>query len=72
MDKSIFSLWKSEETHSLFELVKENYDMNLIGFDFQPSVKQSLFVEFLVKINVDLPSEFFKIKKGRGNSIILV
>ena len=24
MDKSIFSLWKSEETHSLFELVKEN------------------------------------------------
>ncbi len=60
MDKSIFSLWKTEETHSLFELIKKNEDLKLIGFDFQPSVKQSLFAAFLDKINVEFPSEFLQ------------
>ncbi|MFE8701490.1 erythromycin esterase family protein [Cytobacillus sp. FJAT-54145] len=60
MEKSVFSLWKSKETLSLFELVKENYDLNLIGFDFQPSVKQSLFHEYLEKVNMDFPTDFLQ------------
>lgn len=57
MDKSIFSLWKTEETLPLFELIKGS-DLNLIGFDFQPSSKQNLFVDLLDKLDIDLPLKF--------------
>ncbi|MBS4192863.1 erythromycin esterase family protein [Bacillus sp. FJAT-49705] len=57
MDKSIYSLWKTEETISLFKLIKET-DLNLLGFDFQPSTKQNLFLEFLESIDIDIPVEF--------------
>ena len=59
MDTSIFSLWKTEETLPLFKLIK-NTDLNLIGFDFQPSSKRNLFVDFLNKLDMDFPLEFKK------------
>lgn len=58
IDKSIFSLWKTEETYPLFQLIKARGDLKLIGFDFQPSSKQSLLMEFLNKINIVFPLEF--------------
>lgn len=58
LDKSVFSMWKTEETYPLFEIIRENRDLNLIGFDFQPSTKQSLLMEFLDGINIDFPLEF--------------
>ncbi|RDW20480.1 erythromycin esterase family protein [Oceanobacillus chungangensis] len=58
LDKSIFSLWKTEETYPLFGLIKDNRELKLIGFDFQPSMKQSLLTDFLDKINIDFPQEF--------------
>ena len=56
MAKSIFSLWKTEETLPLFQLIKENNELQLIGFDCQPSSKESLLSDFLDNINIDFPS----------------
>ncbi|QGS69630.1 hypothetical protein CV093_19215 [Oceanobacillus sp. 143] len=60
MDKSIFSLWKSEETYPLFELIRQNDDLNLIGFDMQPSVKKSSIAVFINQLNINFPSEFIR------------
>ncbi|RDW20502.1 erythromycin esterase family protein [Oceanobacillus chungangensis] len=70
MDKSIFSLWKTEETYPLFELIKENSDLNLIGFDLQPSVKKSSIVAFINQLNINFPSEFIRsIQKVENTAI---
>ena len=58
IDHSVFPFWKTEETYSLFQSLKASEDFNLIGFDFQPSSKQSLLIAFLNKINIDFPLEF--------------
>ncbi|MCE7793571.1 erythromycin esterase family protein [Salipaludibacillus sp. CUR1] len=58
MDNSVFSVWKTKETYPLFELIKENIELKLIGFDFQPTTKQSMMIEFLDALNIDFPLEF--------------
>lgn len=58
MVKSVFSLWKTEETLPLFQQIKANNDLQLIGFDFQQSSKESLFLDFLDSIDIDFPSAF--------------
>lgn len=60
IDHSVFPFWKTEETYSLFQSLKANEDFNLIGFDSQPSSKQSLLIAFLNKINIDFPLEFIQ------------
>ncbi|QUG42892.1 erythromycin esterase family protein [Psychrobacillus sp. INOP01] len=60
MAKSVFSLWKTEETLPLFQQIKENDDLMLIGFDFQPSSKESLLLDFLESIDIDFTFEFKK------------
>lgn len=58
MDKSVFSLWKTEETFPLFQQIKENVDLQLIGFDFQPSSKENLLLPFLESIDIEFTLEF--------------
>ncbi|WP_427137489.1 erythromycin esterase family protein [Psychrobacillus psychrodurans] len=58
MSKSVFSLWKTEETLPLFQQIKENDDLKLIGFDFQPSSKESLLLDFLESIDINFTLEF--------------
>ncbi|MDG5473188.1 erythromycin esterase family protein [Jeotgalibacillus sp. ET6] len=69
MDKSIYSLWKTEETVSLFKLIKET-DLNLLGFDFQPSTNQNLFPKFLESIDIDIPVNFILSVKRIDNVTI--
>ncbi|WP_277586279.1 erythromycin esterase family protein [Psychrobacillus antarcticus] len=58
MDKSIFSLWKTEETLPLFQQIKQNMDLKLIGFDFQPSSKESLLLDFLESVDIEFTLKF--------------
>ncbi|RLL48286.1 erythromycin esterase [Oceanobacillus piezotolerans] len=68
IDKSVFSLWKTHETYPLFQFMKATNDMKMIGFDFQPSAKQGLLMEFLdaipIRLNKDFKESFQHVHKA--------